>query len=662
MGPDHNAIVLSDSEPERRRTISETMALNEDLRAELDGQRQESELATLREGRAAVDAAGPRTTGASGYTPPQIQPQARRTSTQTSTAPLRFGPRPEFGRVTSQPRPESSTGQSRPVPRRPLLETHLRSPREGSSSTDSSTTLGRRVAARAAAGQSSGSRPSTSFNDIMDDIRRETRDMPAILERIRRLESSVPNVGERDAHWISQQNTSINNLMQEARALGVPTHSEAPTPTAGQRSAERTDPIDFPSPMSSSWFTPSPTFLPNTHISTSTTTTDRPRSLADHFGPPQLGSIQRRGSDPDVPPSFRERIAQLDAELEQQRERQVRLLARMSASQDASVSARDEAAATRWPVVTSDSPLNTEILAMEARLSDALETLNSVSGPGSSFETLRALTARDSASSSNNIEDDDPFSWLMPSRTPPAREAETRRTGRSVWPTTRDGASQSTNTYPFSETMAVFSGGRARRERGAQRTVLPPSGRGEAASSNASSSRRRRRGWARLDHDGNEIPTDEEEEYERNRAQMRARALQITASQPPERLTLTRSPPTVLPPPPPPAGRRLSFVPTTQPLFWPSSSSDVRVRINPARDLVPSELDRPITPHDDSDDEDYWRDAPPCPQTIGSSAPFVPSLLPLPRVDLPGSSSARAAKLKRPIRIADPMPMYCAGR
>ena len=160
---------------------------------------------------------------------------------------------------------------------------------------------------------------------------------------------------------------------------------------------------------------------------------------------------------------------------------------------------------------------------------------------------------------------------------------------------------------------------------------------------------------ARLDHDGNEIPTDEEEEYERNRAQMRTRALQI--SQPPGRLR--RNPFSTLPPipPPPPPGRRLSFVPTTQSMLWSGPpSDDVRVRLNPSG----ADLDRPITPRDESDEEEYWHDDLSVPSTIGSSAPFVPSLLPLPRVDL--TSTRKAQKAVRPIRVAGPMPSYCAGR
>ena len=135
---------------------------------------------------------------------------------------------------------------------------------------------------------------------------------------------------------------------------------------------------------------------------------------------------------------------------------------------------------------------------------------------------------------------------------------------------------------------------------------------------------------------------------------MRNRALQI--SQPPGRLR--RNPSSALPPipPPPPPGRRLSFVPTTQSLLWPGAPEDARVRINPSG----VDLDRPVTPRDESDEEEYWRDELEVPLTIGSSAPFVPSLLPLPRVDL--TKAQKVWRAAGPVRVADPMPLYCAGR
>lgn len=82
---------------------------------------------------------------------------------------------------------------------------------------------------------------------------------------------------------------------------------------------------------------------------------------------------------------------------------------------------------------------------------------------------------------------------------------------------------------------------------------------------------RRRRGWgesfpttlpsfhvdmscsARLDQDGNEIPTDEEEEYERSRTHMRVRAQALTQRRRTSLAAARSLEATTLPPPPPPA-------------------------------------------------------------------------------------------------------------
>ena len=61
---------------------------------------------------------------------------------------------------------------------------------------------------------------------------------------------------------------------------------------------------------------------------------------------------------------------------------------------------------------------------------------------------------------------------------------------------------------------------------------------------------------ARLDRDGNEISTDEEEEYERNRAHMRARA-QALAGGISAGMT---NPETATLPPPPPSHQRYSYI------------------------------------------------------------------------------------------------------
>ncbi|KAI0733943.1 hypothetical protein C8Q72DRAFT_503427 [Fomitopsis betulina] len=601
MRPNHNAIVLSDSEPERRRaTTSELLAIIEDLRAELDPQRPDGLLASLREGRAALDQPGPRMATAG-----DDQLQTQRTSLWPSTAPFRF-----------TPRPESSTGSPRPPPRRAVFESHLRA--------DSATSLGRRVAARAAGGTSGSSR--VSFSSLMEDLRRERSRPTDPMESL--------NTREQDTHRITQQNAAMNSIVQEARALGIPIDEG----TSGSRPAGPPEWSDFPSPLSSSWSSPIPDPLaptgPPPSIShtyeTSTATLD-------------MDTGRRDPSESDTRPTFAEQMAQLNAEMERQRERQAHLFARISARQSASASTRDDARVVRPPGASSSS---------DSRALDRLATAyENYTADRSNYETLRAIAMRDPAPVTNefgDIEDDDPFSWLMPSRTPV-------RVNRSIWPTSRDRLPQDWSVYPASQ-FGTITSGRPRRDRTAQTsaTAAAPPGRNEGGSS----ARHRRRGWARLDHDGNEIPTDEEEEYERNRSQMRTRAMQI--SQPGR---LRQNPSTTLPPlpPPPPQGRRLSSVLTTQGLFWPGpTSGETRVRIDLAVDAPGADLDQPLTPRDESDEEEYWRDDPPMPLTIGSSAPFVPSLLPLPKVDL--ASTRKAWKQAGPIRIADPMPIYCAGR
>lgn len=91
---------------------------------------------------------------------------------------------------------------------------------------------------------------------------------------------------------------------------------------------------------------------------------------------------------------------------------------------------------------------------------------------------------------------------------------------------------------------------------------------------------------ARLDHDGNEIPTDEEEEYERSRMHMRLRAQALTSrvrGVPPMNVERT-----TLPPAPSSAISNSFIVPTTQEFEpTPRQSPTFRVRLN-SRDSVSS--------------------------------------------------------------------------
>jgi len=280
----------------------------------------------------------------------------------------------------------------------------------------------------------------------------------------------------------------------------------------------------------------------------------------------------------------------------------------------------------------------------------------------SSYRVRRQFNADGEEHVHNVMLDDDydPFSWLVP----PHQRDEPRGEARRSTTRTRQPARERTapNLY---DTWAVYDE-RRRRERGAQsNTTLPGAPRADNPPSNSSSYRRRRRGWARLDQDGNEIPTDEEEEYERNRTLMRARAAQLASGQSVRRLEPSAPP---LPPPPPPPHRRLSFVPTTQSSLWQSYNGDggARVRINPAAPSpyadasALSDPDTPTTLSEQLDDDD--EENPPPPEVIGSTVPFTPSPLPLPLVDLSRSSTRKhvTPRLSQPIRV--PRDGYWAGR
>ncbi|KAJ6574012.1 hypothetical protein DFH09DRAFT_1078939, partial [Mycena vulgaris] len=92
-------------------------------------------------------------------------------------------------------------------------------------------------------------------------------------------------------------------------------------------------------------------------------------------------------------------------------------------------------------------------------------------------------------------DDEDPLSWLMPSR----ERSVSDMPDYSAFPRRRYGP-QMFDGYERNEPL-----------RGSRAPPPMPEP--------------RRRGWARLDHDGNAIPSDEEEELERSRAEYRVRAL-----------------------------------------------------------------------------------------------------------------------------------------
>lgn len=173
----------------------------------------------------------------------------------------------------------------------------------------------------------------------------------------------------------------------------------------------------------------------------------------------------------------------------------------------------------------------------------------------------------------------------------------------------------------------------------------------------------------RLDADGNEISSEDEEEYERNRAQMRARAEAITSGDPITRTLLYASGMADLAssnvPPPPSATRRtsravLSATTQTHNEFAADEGTAARVRLNPRSmrrmlDLATPEEDTPLPPPS-------W---PETARVFGSSEPFVASPLPLPLVRLDGNrpnSRKRAAEDTgfQPIKVS--IHAHVAGR
>jgi hypothetical protein len=136
---------------------------------------------------------------------------------------------------------------------------------------------------------------------------------------------------------------------------------------------------------------------------------------------------------------------------------------------------------------------------------------------------------------------------------------------------------------------------------------------------------RRRRGWARLDPDGNEIPTDEEEEIERTRSQFRVRALHNARSSSHIQPDVT----TLMP------------VTRTSILHEPGDEEVARVRIN-AQDstrYTPSVADRSRRPGGVSSGHRPTNSTAETvvlhsPHLFGSSLPFLVDPLPMPLDDM----------------------------
>ncbi|CCM01301.1 uncharacterized protein FIBRA_03350 [Fibroporia radiculosa] len=253
----------------------------------------------------------------------------------------------------------------------------------------------------------------------------------------------------------------------------------------------------------------------------------------------------------------------------------------------------------------------------------------------------------------DDSEDDDPYSWLLPSQRDDIR-GEFRRATRVRREQTRGpfGGPVFNSVEPALGTTYAERRRNERSERVHQNVSQSMSG-------SLPTSRHRRRGWARIDTDGNEVPTDEEEEYERNRSQMRVRALQLLSGQVPQRTD--RPPPQV--PEPPSSRRRPSFVPTTQTLLWPTPiDSHVRVRMPLTDAASVVDIQRQFTPRDETEYEFANAEPLSTSQHIGSAVVFTPSPLPIPCVDLSMTYSQRrdVATSVGPIEVQSPA--FGAGR
>ncbi|GBE78512.1 predicted protein [Sparassis crispa] len=509
MNPGHSAIVLSDADrnPDRISTTltelrsSPLWPQTESSQRPQVSQRQEELLRMMREvrdTRRRIEPLAARVGEASASLLPQ--------TAQRSAVPniQRFGPRPELA-------------QSRRIVESYVRSQHIASPG------DSSTTLGRRVAARAAANARTTD-PDARRSALADDAASRLIEITSILRR------DITLLAEHREEILRSPWASLSASDRGMRETASASSSGNRLAAEVARTREN-------------------------HLR-------HQRSM--RTGAPS-GSVSNRRNAPSQPPT--------------------------NASTDAPRQMQDTGVATQ-----ANPLLHEEIHSRP------------------SYRVRRRLTADGEEHIQNIImsdsDDDDLFSWFVP-----AAEREQRR--------------RIPISHPLEETVNVAPSnldGYSIRPTRRYLSEIIERGRAEASRA-ADNSRPRRRGWARLDRDGNEIPTDEEEEYERNRAQMRSRALALSSRQAVRRteLALAELP---LPPPPP-----LSLQPTTQTLFWQSpGDSNVRVRLGP---FPGTDMDGNVVP--DSDDSATLREGPSQPRYFGSAVPFTPSPLPLPLVEVSSS-------------------------
>ncbi|KAJ6604125.1 hypothetical protein DFH09DRAFT_1121727 [Mycena vulgaris] len=353
---------------------------------------------------------------------------------------------PEFPRHRRQvqlPSPSSPAEplQQNTLPRRSMLETQLARRRELLNSDDPATFIGRRVAAREAAGPSrSAEQPSASASPTDPALRAVEMERELIhLRALTHQRRTDPGLNRVDA-------MSRSEIIRAARSLDMESFR------AGRQQPS--------------------------NISTNVPIHPRPPPNPRRWRAYRAAAETRQSSSSTQSPAS----AHPDRD-------------RLSILSNFSV----QNLTTPTSAITRDRPLIfEEPLSYAGQRRDSRDTAESPIGSERSYFIHRRVNADgDELVHNINLEwdDEDPLSWLMPSR----ERSVSDMPDYSAFPRRRYGP-QMFDGYERNEPL-----------RGSRAPPPMPEP--------------RRRGWARLDHDGNAIPSDEEEELERSRAEYRVRAL-----------------------------------------------------------------------------------------------------------------------------------------
>ncbi|KAJ6569656.1 hypothetical protein B0H19DRAFT_1136492 [Mycena capillaripes] len=347
-------------------------------------------------------------------------------------------PRPR--RQVQLPSPSSSAEplQQSTHPRRSMLESQLARRRELYNSDDPSTFLGRRVAAREAAGLSRAvdTPPQPPMDPILRavEMEREVLHLRALAQQ-RRTDPGVAAASRADA-------MSRSEMIRAARSLDM----------ESLRSAHRQQPGNN---------------------GANVPTHPRPPQNPHRWRAYRASAETRQNSNNTQPPasSHTDRLS---------------ILSNFSVQN----------LSTPTSAIARDRPLIfEEPLSYTGQRHDSRDIVESPIGSERSYFIHRRVNADgDELVHNINLEwdDEDPLSWLMSSR--------------------ERGDSQDHSPFPRRRFAHPMFDAHERLE---TRGIRAPQ----------SISEPRRRGWARLDPDGNAIPSDEEEELERSRAEYRVRAL-----------------------------------------------------------------------------------------------------------------------------------------